>query len=374
MSNDLKKILAIAEKFHIDGTCTGLKQVKSGHINYTYHVTMEKDGQISELLFQRINTTVFPSPEKLMQNIAAVTGHLQRKIREAGGDVLRETLTFFETPDGKNYYKTDDGEYWRVCNFISDTYSCDAIESPRVFFNAGAAFGKFQGMLSDFPGASLHETIPDFHNTAKRYEAFEKAVSDDLSGRADAVREQIDFVRARKDECGLLVELTEQGELPVRVTHNDTKLNNILFDTKTDVGICVVDLDTVMPGLSLYDFGDSIRFGANTAAEDETDLSKVSLDLNLYENYVNGYLSTAFNGLTEKEIELLPFSAKLMTYECGMRFLTDYLNGDTYFRIDYPEHNRIRCLTQFALVADIEKKFEDMRAITDRAAAALKKG
>lgn len=373
METTLSKFLEIAENFHIKANNEmKLSQLESGHINETYHVTIENEDGKADYLFQRINTNVFTDPEKLMHNVSAVTEHLQRKITAAGGDASRETLKFYKTKDGKNYFVNQDGEYWRVCNFIVGTYSCDIIESPRVFYNAGAAFGKFQCLLADFPGTELYETIPDFHNTVKRFEAFEEAVRRNIAGRASQVEKEIAFVRARQKDASVLTDEIAKGNLPLRVTHNDTKLNNILFDAKTDEAICVVDLDTVMPGLSLYDFGDSIRFGANTAEEDEKDLSKVSLDLNLYENYVKGYLSTALDGLTEKEIEYLPFSAKLMTYECGMRFLTDYLNGDTYFRIAYPEHNRIRCLTQFTLVADIERKFDDMIKITKKAVAELK--
>lgn len=373
MNLDTQPIAAVAACFGIHDTCTDISIIESGHINCTYKVSFEKpDGQTINYLFQKINLNVFKDPDKLMHNIVAVTAHLRKKIIAAGGNPERETLTFLQAVDGKYYTVCENNAHWRVCNFVDNTYSCDSIDNNEVFFNSGAAFGRFQRLLSDFDGSTLYETIPDFHNTKKRFEALQEAIKNDIAHRADSVRDEIAFALAREKDCSVLVDMIADGALPLRVTHNDTKLNNILFDNDTNEGICIVDLDTVMPGLSLYDFGDSIRFGANTAAEDEKDVSKVALSLPLYESYVSGYLSTAGSSLTSKEIELLPFSAKLMTYECGIRFLTDYLNGDTYFKIHYPEHNLVRCHTQFALVADIERKLEQMSAITAKAAALYK--
>lgn len=355
----------IIKNFNIDGEYIGYYLSNDGHINNTFVLEFDDGlGKIKSYLLQLINTNVFKNPDELMENIVGVTEYLRKIVVDNGGDPERECLNVYFTSDGKPYYRDADGNCWRCYNFITGAHSCQSIDDPETFANAARAFGKFQCLLADYPSETLHETIPNFHNTLSRFADFEKAVSDNISGRADSVRDEIDFVLARRDDAGVLVKLLEKGKLPLRVTHNDTKLNNVMFDNETDEGICVIDLDTVMPGLSLYDFGDSIRFGANTAAEDEKDLSKVSLSLPLYREYTAGYLSTAGQSLTPTEVEYLPFSAKLMTFECGMRFLTDYLNGDTYFRIAYDDHNLDRCRTQFRLVEDMERKMEDMKAIT----------
>ena len=364
----------IIKNFNIDGEYIGYYLSNDGHINNTFVLEFDDGlGKIKSYLLQLINTNVFKNPDELMENIVGVTEHLRKIVVDNGGDPERECLNVYFTSDGKPYYSDADGNCWRCYNFITGAHSCQSIDDPETFANAARAFGKFQCLLADYPSETLHETIPNFHNTLSRFADFEKAVSDNIAGRADSVRDEIDFVLARRDDAGVLVKLLEKGKLPLRVTHNDTKLNNVMFDNETDEGICVIDLDTVMPGLSLYDFGDSIRFGANTAAEDEKDLSKVSLSLPLYREYTAGYLSTAGQSLTPTEVEYLPFSAKLMTFECGMRFLTDYLNGDTYFRIAYDDHNLDRCRTQFRLVEDMERKMEDMKAITQEIYSRIKK-
>lgn len=364
----------IIKNFNIDGEYIGYYLSNDGHINNTFVLEFDDGlGKIKSYLLQLINTNVFKNPDELMENIVGVTEYLRKIVVDNGGDPERECLNVYFTFDGKPYYRDADGNCWRCYNFITGAHSCQSIDDPETFANAARAFGKFQCLLADYPSETLHETIPNFHNTLSRFADFEKAVSDNIAGRADSVRDEIDFVLARRDDAGVLVKLLEKGKLPLRVTHNDTKLNNVMFDNETDEGICVIDLDTVMPGLSLYDFGDSIRFGANTAAEDEKDLSKVSLSLPLYREYTAGYLSTAGQSLTPTEVEYLPFSAKLMTFECGMRFLTDYLNGDTYFRIAYNDHNLDRCRTQFRLVEDMERKMEDMKAITQEIYSRIKK-
>lgn len=364
----------IIKNFNIDGEYIGYYLSNDGHINNTFVLEFDDGlGKIKSYLLQLINTNVFKNPDELMENIVGVTEYLRKIVVDNGGDPERECLNVYFTFDGKPYYRDADGNCWRCYNFITGAHSCQSIDDPETFANAARAFGKFQCLLADYPSETLHETIPNFHNTLSRFADFEKAVSDNIVGRADSVRDEIDFVLARRDDAGVLVKLLEKGKLPLRVTHNDTKLNNVMFDNETDEGICVIDLDTVMPGLSLYDFGDSIRFGANTAAEDEKDLSKVSLSLPLYREYTAGYLSTAGQSLTPTEVEYLPFSAKLMTFECGMRFLTDYLNGDTYFRIAYDDHNLDRCRTQFRLVEDMERKMEDMKAITQEIYSRIKK-
>ncbi len=361
---DIEKI---AEVFSLKGDFTGYEKINNGHINSTYTLIFEENRKVKKYVLQKINTTVFKDPHKLMSNIVAVTSYIRKKNEELNIPWAdRGTLTFLPCIDGKYYYIDEDNNCWRVYKFIDNVYTCNSIDSTEVFENAGVAFGDFQNILADFDGASLYETIENFHNTASRFNDLKKAVEENKSGRLDTVCEEIEFALAREEDTHKLVDMIEEGKLPLRVTHNDTKLNNILFDNVSDKGICIIDLDTVMPGLSLYDFGDSIRFGANTAAEDEKDVSKVSLNLELYEAYVKGYLSSAKNSLTDLEKELLPFGAKLMTYECGIRFLMDYLNGDVYFKTEYPEHNLVRCHTQFALVADMEKKMDKMLEITKK--------
>ena len=352
--------------FSFDGELENITQLHDGNINNTYRFDFrEENGELNRYLVQELNTYVFKDHEGLMNNVLGVTSHMQKKILENGGDIKRECLCVYPAKDGKPFYMDGGNRCWRCYNFIYDAHSYQSVENEEVFFNAAESFGRFQQMLADYPIDSLVETIPNFHNTVSRFADFKKAVADNLSGRAEQVREEIDFVLDREEDCGILLKLLDDGKLPLRVTHNDTKLNNVMFDNETDKGICVVDLDTVMPGLSLYDFGDSIRFGANTAAEDEKDVSKVSLSLDYFRAYTKGYLSSAGNSLTKEEINQLAFSSKLMTLECGMRFLGDFINGDVYFKTAYPEHNLVRCRTQFALVADMEKKMDDMKNIVE---------
>ena len=361
-------LIEIIKAFPEYGKYVGYRPVTDGHINDTYVVKYEaEDGTILRYLLQRINVNVFKKPVELMENVCGVTSFLREKIKAEGGDPTRETLTVYPAKDGKNYFMAEDGGCWRMYNYVDDTYSINELTSPEDFKSAALSFGNFQNQLADYPIDTLHETIPNFHNTPSRFKDFIEALNKNASGRKDAAKPEIDFVLEREKDCSVITDLLNCGDLPLRVTHNDTKLNNVLFDNKTKRGICVVDLDTVMPGSSLYDFGDSIRFGANTAAEDETDLSKVSLSLEYFKAYVEGYLETAGTALTENEIKYLPFAAKLLTLECGIRFLGDFINGDVYFKIDYPEHNLVRARTQFKLVEDIEKKYAEMVAIVDEA-------
>jgi hypothetical protein len=295
-----------------------------------------------------------------------VTEYLRDYLKRTGGDAERGAMTVIKTRDGRWWYAGEDGSCWRVYIFVEDTICLQRVEQPGDFYESAVAFGNFQNQLKDYPAWTLHETIPNFHNTVSRYEAFEKAVQEDRAGRAASVQAEIAFIQARKDDCAFLMNLLWEGKLPLRVTHNDTKLNNVMFDCETGEGICVVDLDTVMPGLALYDFGDSIRFGASTAAEDEPDLDKVHFSPEYFEAYTDGFLSTAGRALTDNEIKYLPFSSKLMTLECGMRFLGDYINGDTYFKTDYPEHNLVRARTQLRLVSEMEEKMQEMTDIVTR--------
>ncbi len=343
-----------------------------GLINRTYSIEFTNSENVRiKWLLQNINTNVFKMPMELMDNVVRVTSFLRDKISQEGGDPSRETLTVQMTIDGKNCFVDSEGKCWRMYNYVENAFSYNSIESPELFYRAGASFGKFQAQLADFPIDTLYETIPDFHHTYKRLLNLKAAEEKNASGRAKNVSAELEFAYAHEADTKKVIELIAAGEIPVRVTHNDTKLNNIMFDSATKAPVCVVDLDTVMPGSALYDFGDAIRFGASTAAEDEKDLSKVSMDITLYEQYVKGYLSTAGKSLNAKEIELLPFSAILLTLECGMRFLTDYIDGDVYFGTNYPEHNLDRCHTQFKLVADMEEKLDEMIRITNEAFASI---
>ncbi len=331
-----------------------------GHINSTFEV-VTKDG--GHYVLQKINTGVFRDVDALMENIVGVTAFLRDKCLAGGGNPEREVLRVHTTASGRPYFRAADGVCYRVYSFIEHTVSLQVVKHPEELYAAGLAFGNFAAALSAYPAEKLHETIPHFHDTVSRYADFEVAVAKDPLKRAAGVAAEIDFVRARKNETGILLDLMTRGEIPLRVTHNDTKLNNVLLDEETEAPVAVIDLDTVMPGSALYDFGDAIRFGSNPAAEDEQNLNKVYCELPFFEAYTRGYLAACGESLTEKEIELLPFSARLMTYECGIRFLTDYLLGDTYFRIHRPAQNLDRCRTQFRLVADMEKKADTMAKI-----------
>lgn len=350
--------------FQYEGILVREEPYGSGHINDTYLLTFEiAEMGTLKVILQRMNKEIFTAPEQLMENIVGVTSHLREKILLRGGDPDRETLNVIHTVGGDPFYVDSQGEYWRSYKFITDATSYDQVEKEEHFYQSAVAFGTFQCLLADYPAETLHETIRDFHNTRARYEAFERAVARDAVGRAKLVEEEIAFVRRRKEVADYFSLLLEKGQIPVRVTHNDTKLNNIMLDNKTGKGICVIDLDTVMPGLAVFDFGDSIRFGASTAAEDEQDLSKVACDMHLFEIYVKGFIEGCQGKLTPEEIELLPMGAKVMTFECGMRFLTDYLEGDVYFKIHREHHNLDRCRTQFRLVEDMESKWETMKDI-----------
>ena len=309
-----------------------------------------------------MSLAAFPHPEELMENFIGITSYLRKKIIENGGDPERETLSLVKTRDGKDFYTDASGKVWRLSPFIENT-DCFQKATPELFEASARTFGRLQQLMSGYPAETLHETIYKFHDTENRYRNFEKALEEDKMGRAKDITAEIEFVKARKADCSVALQALREGKLPLRVTHNDTKLNNILVDRTTHEGICVIDLDTTMPGLSMNDFGDSIRFGANHSAEDEKDLSKVNFDIELYEAYTRGFLEGADGCLTKEELEYLPWGARLMTLECGIRFLTDYLEGDHYFRIHYPEQNLDRTRTQFKLVKDMEEQFDAMHAV-----------
>ena len=350
----------IVARFALDAPAASCERFGNGHINDTYLVTA---GNGKRYVLQRINHHVFKDVAGLMENFTAVTEHLRQKNNDE-----RCVLHLIPASDGSAYVKHTDGTYWRMNDYIEGSICLDAPESPEDFYQSAVAFGNFQQQLVDFPAATLHETIPNFHNTQDRYRIFHEVLAADPEGRAKDVQAEIEFALAHEAEASILVNQQRDGLLPLRVTHNDTKLNNVMLDKATRKPLCVIDLDTVMPGLSLYDFGDSIRFGAATAAEDEKDLSKMEMDLGLYRTFTEGFLS-ACPGLTDQEVKMLPMGAKLMTLECGVRFLTDYLDGDHYFSIHREGHNLDRARTQFKLVADMESKWDQMNAIVAQARA-----
>lgn len=348
------------QRFAIKGNMGSCQRYGNGHINETYLVMTDAP---HAYILQRVNRKVFADVPALMANIAAVTRHLAK-----GDPDPRHVLTLIPTLDGESYCQDDAGEYWRMYDFVTDSLCLERAESPEDFRQSGVAFGRFQRMLSDFPAHTLHETIPHFHDTPARYGQLHAALDADAHGRAKQVQRELDFVLAREDAAGEMQRMCAEGALPLRVTHNDTKLNNVMLDAATRQPLCVIDLDTVMPGLAGNDFGDSIRFGASTAAEDEQDLKRVTLSLPLFESYAQGFLSACGDSLTEAEIETLPLGAKQMTLECGVRFLTDYLAGDVYFRTSRLDHNLDRCRTQFKLVSEMEAHWADMQRIIRKAA------
>ena len=356
----LNEVLAA---FDFPATLLGAVRYGQGHINDTFCVLCQpQEGDCIRFILQGLSKAAFPRQDELMENFIGITSHLRKKIIANGGDPLRETLSLVQTKDGMDYYTDATGKAWRLTPFIENT-DCYQSATPELFEASARAFGRFQYLLSDYPAETLHEAIVNFHNTEDRFAKFEAALAADKMGRAREVEAEVKFAMDRKADCSVALQALRDGKLPLRVTHNDTKLNNILIDRETKEGICVIDLDTTMPGLSINDFGDSIRFGANHSKEDEKDLSKVNFDIELYEVYTRGFLEGAQGGLTAAELEYLPWGAKLMTLECGIRFLTDYLDGDNYFRIHYPEQNLDRTRTQFKLVADMEQQWEAMAAV-----------
>ena len=355
------------DAYDFGGQVVGAVRYGSGHINETFCVhTQPGEGPCRRFILQRISTVAFHDPERLMANIVNVTTYLRREIAQAGGDPDRETLSVWPTRNGKSYFTDEEGEVWRVYPFVEGTVSLQAAQTPQLFAASGRAFGRFQRMLRDYPADTLYETIPHFHDTQRRLEALQRAAQADPMGRRVQVGRELEFALNREEDCSVTLRAQREGRLPLRVTHNDTKLNNVLFDQETGQGVCVIDLDTVMPGLSINDFGDSIRFGANHNAEDEPDQSKVHFDLSLFEAYTQAFLEGTAGALTQAELDYLPWGAKLMTLECGIRFLTDYLEGDRYFHTQRPGQNLDRCRTQFKLVADMEACWGEMQAVVDK--------
>lgn len=353
--------------FDFGDPVVGAIRFGQGHINDTFVVhTQPEDRCCRRFILQRMSAAAFKHPDELMENITGVTEYLGREIEKCGGDREREALRVIRPQNGEPYYTDRDGGAWRLYPFVEDTICYQAAQSPELFAASGRAFGRFQRLLQGYPAQTLHETIPRFHDTEDRLAKLKAAAAADALGRAAECRAELDFVLSREADCSTALQALRDGLLPLRVTHNDTKLNNVLMDKDTGEGVCIIDLDTVMPGLSINDFGDSIRFGANHSAEDETDLDKVNLDVRLFEVYTKSFLEGAEGTLTEKEIEYLPWGAKLMTLECGIRFLTDYLEGDVYFHISRERQNLDRSRTQFKLVRDMEEQWDDLAGIVKK--------
>ena len=360
---DIKnQAVQVCRLFNIKGEPEQFEVITDGHINITYYISFRNEDNEDGYMVQGINTHVFTQPDLLMENIVNVTGFLRNKIETDGGNPERETLNFLKAEDGK-YYQYYEDKCWRVCRFIDKSYTINTVENLDVFQDAGRGFGVFQKNLDEYPMENLHETIKDFHNTPKRVETLEESIEADVKNRVETVREEINFALERKGEAGKLIFLHNEGRIPLRVTHNDTKINNILFDKDTDKAICVIDLDTIMPGFSLYDFGDAIRFGANTTREDDDNLDNINVSLKHFEAFAKGFLSACAKELTVDEVENLAFASKLMTYECGVRFLTDYLDGDVYFKTSYENHNLVRARNQFKLVYEMEQNMDKMNEI-----------
>ena len=349
MNDYMKEYLSVAEQFDLQGSVQSIEPYGEGHINLTLLVTTDK----RRYIMQKMNTRVFPDPDSLMRNICGVTKHLKAR--------GIETLNVVPTKNGESYL--NNGECYRVYDFIENTVTYQTASSIEVFKNSGKAFGEFQNYLAEFDASKLTETIKRFHDTPKSFADFKAALEADAFDRAKDCKEEIDFILSHENTYGLAMESLKNGSLPLRVTHNDTKLNNILMDAKTGEARAVIDLDTIMPGSMLFDFGDSIRFGASTATEDEKDLNKVHFDINLFKAYAEGYCGAVKSSITKREAELLPYGSYLMTIECGMRFLADYLSGDTYFATKYEGHNLVRCRTQIRLASEMETQFAEMGKI-----------
>lgn len=361
-NGELKISKEILEAFDFKGNVINVETLGNGIINDTFLVNCE----FKKYVLQRINHNIFRDIEKLMGNYCNICSFLKREVIKNGGDVDRETITVVNTKKSISFYKDSLNNYWRAIEFIPDTITYDVIEQAEDFYKTGKAFGNFQKLLSNFDANTLYESIPDFHNTKERYKNFIKSVKEDKVSRVEIVKAEIDFIVERKSDTNLLLDMYEKGQLPLRVTHNDTKISNILLDKNTKEGICVIDLDTVMPGLSLYDFGDAIRSGATKTLEDEKDLDKVYIDLELFEAFTKGFLEGAGSILAVNEIKMLPMAAKVIALEQAIRFLTDYLEGDVYYKTSYVNQNLDRTRTQLKLVKDIEDKWDKLNSIVEK--------
>ena len=354
----------IIGRFDFLGSLVGAVPFGLGHINDTFAVSLRQpDGSLRRYILQKINQFVFKDPMAVMENVERVTRHLHAKIQAAGGDPLRETLNLVPARGGESFYRDTAGDVWRAFLFIEGARTYETAESPQHIVQAGRAFGQFQAQLADFPASLLHETIPHFHDTPRRFRDFQEAVQRDAHGRAASVRDEIHFLERREADTRVLSDLMDQKRLPLRVTHNDTKFNNVMIDDQSGRAVCILDLDTVMPGLALYDFGDAVRSGAALSAEDEPDSAKAGFSLEIFDHLTHGYLDVARVFLTTTELDYLAFSARLITLEQAIRFLGDYLNGDIYYKIHRPGHNLDRARTQIGMLRDMENRFDSMQAV-----------
>ncbi len=361
-----ERLLDVSKQFQIYGEIQHAEPCKIGHINETYTATYNQGGVAVRYIHQRINTSVFRKPMEVMDNVTRVTQHLRRKlVANSESDITRKALVIIPTHEGKSYYCNGDGECWRTFVFIENAQTYEAVQSPEQAYEAGFAFGKFQCLLADLPGKRLAETIPDFHNTRKRFLALQAAIKADSRNRAQEAQKEIDFALQLEPIVDVLLNALKKGEIPERITHNDTKFNNVMLDNATGRALAVVDLDTVMPGLVHYDFGDIVRTTTSPTPEDELDLTQVRMQMPMFKALARGYLEAASPFLKKKERSFIAFAGKLITYTIGIRFLTDYLQGDTYFRVHRPHHNLDRCRTQFKLVESIIKQEEAMQKYVD---------
>ena len=356
----------ISQQFRIYGQILHAELCKIGHINETYTATYDQGGVTVRYIHQKINQGVFHEPVKVMENVMRVTEHLQRKLRGQGArQSTRRSLTVVPTHDGRPYHVDANGDFWRTFVFVERVQSFEAVHSPPQAYEAGRAFGEFQSLLADLPGGRLHETIPDFHNARTRFAALQEAVKENRLGRVAGARREVEFALAQEPWVGTLLDAHAAGEIPERITHNDTKFNNVMLDWETGRALCVVDLDTVMPGLVHYDFGDMVRTTTSPTMEDEEDLAKVSMQMPMFESLARGYVEATRSILTPAEKQYLAFAGRLITYVIGIRFLTDHLRGDTYFRVHRPNHNLDRCRTQFKLVESIMAQEPAMQRFVD---------
>jgi hypothetical protein len=363
VKRDLKPIV---KHFCIEGELTEIRALLRGHINDTYVLTTKKNKYIVRYILQRINHTVFKDPPSVMKNIIRLTEHIQSRMQRIDPLLASRQLTVISTVDNTCFHEDAEGGYWRVYNFIEDAVAYDTVDSSDLAYEAARMFGWFQKMLVDLPAPALHESICDFHNTPKRFKTFKRVLKEDTCNRAKNAKPEIEFIFDNASICDVLLNLAGKGKIPVRITHNDTKVNNVMLDKNTNKGVCVIDLDTVMPGLSIYDFGDMIRTGATFADEDECDLSKVAIDLPMFEVFVRGFAEQSSHFLTSTEKEHLGFAAKLITFEQLIRFLTDYLAGDIYYKVHRNDHNLDRSRTQMKLVRSIVAREEAMNEVIER--------
>jgi len=360
-----KKVKSVVNSFNIYGEIVDVAPIKRGHINDTYIVSCDDRVRPARYVLQRINQAVFKNPPLIMVNITRVTEHIRRKMQAVDPDLASRQLTVIDTDDGKYFHEDFEGNFWRMYNFIDDSVTYDKLESTELAHEAARMFGWFQRMLTDLPGPPLHETIPDFHNTPKRLDVLQGVLKADTLNRAKNAKSEIDFLFENSDICNVLSDLADRGEIPGRIVHNDTKINNVMLDAETNKGVCVVDLDTVMPGLSVYDFGDMIRTAANSAEEDERDLSKVSVDISMFEALVRGFAAETAGFLTTTERKHIVAAGKVITFEQFIRFLTDYLAGDIYYKIHRQEHNLDRSRTQMNLVESIIEQEETLTGLVE---------